>query len=48
MTRRAAVARGGSDALRAYVEDLPDIRQAVQDSIVPDSGLAADLYENEQ
>jgi hypothetical protein len=46
---RAAVARGGPDALRAYVETLPDIRQArAGQGPAPASGLAADLYEDEQ
>jgi len=43
----AAIKNGGADALRAYVEGLPDIKQAMQGSI-PTSGLAADLYEDEQ
>ncbi len=43
----AAIARGGADALHAYVGGLPDIVQALQGS-VPDSGLAADLYRDEQ
>ncbi len=43
----AAIARGGADALRAYVRGLPDIVRALQGS-VPDSGLAADLYGDEQ
>ncbi len=43
----AAIRRGGADALRAYVETLPDIKQAMQGSL-PTSGLAADLYEDEQ
>lgn len=43
----AAMNHGGADALRAYVLALPDIRQALQGS-VPESGLAADLYEDEQ
>lgn len=46
---RAAVARGGPDALRAYVQDLPDIQRVLYgQGPVPDSGLAADLYEDEQ
>jgi hypothetical protein len=45
---RAAIGRGGLDALRAYVEGLPDIQQVLQSGVVPASGLAADLYENEQ
>ncbi len=43
----AAIKNGGADALRAYVQSLPDIRQATQGTI-PTSGLAADLYEDEQ
>jgi hypothetical protein len=43
----AAIKRGGADALRAYVQSLPDIKQAIQGD-VPTSGLAADLYEDEQ
>jgi len=43
----AAIKRGGPDALRAYVQSLSDIQQAIQGS-VPTSGLAADLYEDEQ
>lgn len=46
---RAAVASGGPDALRAYVQALPDIRRALHgQGPVPTSGLAADLYEEEQ
>jgi hypothetical protein len=44
---RASLARGGTDALRAYVQALPDIEQALHRS-VPASGLATDLYEDEQ
>jgi hypothetical protein len=44
---RASLARGGIDALRAYVQALPDIQQALHGS-VPASGLATDLYEDEQ
>jgi hypothetical protein len=44
---RASLARGGSDALRAYVQDLPDIQQALHGS-VPSSGLVTDLYKDEQ
>jgi hypothetical protein len=39
--------RAGTDALRAYVQALPDIQQALHGS-VPASGLATDLYEDEQ
>ncbi len=44
---RAAVARGGPDALRAYVLSLPEIERALRGT-APTSGLAADLYEDEQ
>jgi hypothetical protein len=44
---RASLARGGTGALRAYVQALPDIQQALHGS-VPASGLATDLYEDEQ
>src|SRR5207248_3178611 len=44
---RASLAKGGTAALRAYVQSLPDIKQALQGS-VPASGLATDLYEDEQ
>lgn len=44
---RAAIARGGIAALRAYVEGLPDIQRALRGTI-PSSGLAADLHEDEQ
>lgn len=44
---RAAVAGGGAESLRAYVLSLPLIQQALQGT-VPDSGLAADLFEDEQ
>jgi len=46
---RAAIARGGADALRSYVSALPDIARVLQgQGAVPTSGLAADLYEDEQ
>jgi len=46
---RAAVAEGGADALRAYVSALPDIARVLRGrGDVPTSGLAADLYEDEQ
>jgi hypothetical protein len=44
---RSSLARGGIEALRAYVQALPDMKQALQGT-VPPSGLAADLYEDEQ
>jgi hypothetical protein len=44
---RASLARGGTEALRSYVQSLPDIQRALQGS-VPASGLAAELYEDEQ
>jgi hypothetical protein len=44
---RSSMARGGTDALRAYVQALPDMTQALR-GLVPASGLAADLYEDEQ
>jgi hypothetical protein len=44
---RASLARGGTDALRAYVQARPDIQRALRGS-VPASGLAADLYADEQ
>ena len=45
----AAIANGGPDALRAYVRSLPDIQRALTgQEPVPTSGLAADLYEDEQ
>jgi len=44
-----AIASGGPDALRAYVQTLPDIQRALTgQEPVPTSGLAADLYEDEQ
>lgn len=46
---RAAIASGGAAALRAYVQDLPDIKRALRgQGPAPTSGLAADLYEDEQ
>lgn len=46
---RAAVAEGGAEALRAYVSALPDIARVLRgQGDVPTSGLAADLYEDEQ
>ncbi len=46
---RAAVESGGPNALRAYVQALPDIRRVLHgQGPVPTSGLAADLYEEEQ
>jgi len=46
---RVAIASGGPDALRAYVHALPDINRALQgQGSAPTSGLAADLYADEQ
>ncbi len=44
---RTALVHGGADALRDYVLTLPDIQRALQ-GVIPASGLAADLYEDEQ
>jgi len=44
---REITLRGGAAALHAYVEALSGITQASQGA-VPASGLAADLYEDEQ